>query len=578
MYAKLLNNGAARVSALGLLISLTGLQACSGEELLGVEQEALTTTSFQDGQLPTTSYSGTRDTMLEGNSQSSNNGSDTAISVDGDDQKEVLLSWDVSTIPTSALIDSATITLEVSDKSDETFTLYEAKQAWNESKATWKIYDTSTNWQTAGGLGANDRGTTALGSFSADPTGSYTITLNTAGRALVQSWVASPASNHGFFLVGPATTNRLEIRSSEYSTKSKRPKLGIGWHDGGGASGGSGSGSAGEITLDPTPGSYKQTCDGSFGVMIDATHFLDGNDENQGMRLYTRGANANALQTLDISSAIGLSTSDEADLEDAARIGNRIYVVSSHGRDKNGNLERQRYRFFAMDVGGASPSITLSVPGYSTQLLDQMLVAANWVTPNTSVISTLNTAANLSKATDANLAPKVNGTNVEGLTWAPTAARPNQLLLGFRNPGLSSGAIIVSLLNADAVLGGATANFGEATLLNLDGAGIRAMTWSAIQNSVLLIAGPRDASSGPFKLYKWSGLPSDAAVYVQDITGIPSDSGPEGIVVYPNTHDIQILFDQGDHLISGTICKDKSTSSQLFSDAIVTPRSNEPQF
>jgi hypothetical protein len=56
---------------------------------------------------------------------------------------------------------------------------------------------------------------------------------------------------------------------------------------------------------------------------------------------------------------------------------------------------------------------------------------------------------------------------------------------------------------------------------------------------------------------------------VQDITGIPSDSGPEGIVVYPNTHDVQILFDQGDHLISGTVCKDKSTSSQVFSDLIV---------
>jgi len=95
---------------------------------------------------------------------------------------------------------------------------------------------------------------------------------------------------------------------------------------------------AAKFALDPTPGKYKQTCDGSFGVMIDARHFLDGNDENQGMRLYTRGANANALQNLDVSSAIGLSTSDEADLEDAARIGNRVYVISSQGRDKNGNL------------------------------------------------------------------------------------------------------------------------------------------------------------------------------------------------------------------------------------------------
>jgi hypothetical protein len=39
--------------------------------------------------------------------------------------------------------------------------------------------------------------------------------------------------------------------------------------------------------------------------------------------------------------------------------------------------------------------------------------------------------------------------------------------------------------------------------------------------------------------------------------------------VYDNTRDVQVLFDQGDHLISGTVCKDKSASSQFFSDVIV---------
>jgi hypothetical protein len=185
------------------------------------------------------------------------------------------------------------------------------------------------------------------------------------------------------------------------------------------------------------------------------------------------------------------------------------------------------------------------------------------------VITTLTNASKLGTATDPNLAPKVNGTNVEGLAWAPTVARPNQLLIGFRNPGQSASAIIVSLLNADAVLSGATASFGEASLLDLGGLGIRAMTWSAIHNAVLVIGGPRGTSTGPFRLFKWSGLPGDAATVVQDISGIPSDSGPEGLVIYPSTRDVQVLFDQGDHLISGTICKDKSSSSQFFSDAIV---------
>lgn len=566
----------ARFSALGAILSVS-VFACSGAESIEQTQEALlTTTSFQDGVLPTTAYAGTRDTMLEGASPTTTNGSDTALSVDGDDQKESLLSWDVSSIASTAIVDSVSITLEVSDKSNETFSFYEAKQAWNESKATWNLYDTSKSWQVAGGSGANDRGTTVLGSFSADPLGTYTITLNAAGIALVQSWVSSPSANHGLFLLGPSTTNRLEFRSSEYGTKSKRPKLSVTWHDGGGGgaggAGGTGSGGSGggggEITLDPTPGNYMQTCDGSFGVAIDDTHFLDGNDENQGIRLYTRGANAAPLKTIEISGALGLSSSDEVDLEDAAKIGNRIYAISSHGRDKNGNLERQRYRFFAMDLGGSSPNITLTVPGYTTTLLDQMLSASNWATPNSSVISTLHAAANLSQGTDANLAPKVNGTNIEGLTWAPTASRPNQLLIGFRNPTQGSSAIIVSLLNADAVLTGATASFGEATLLDLGGLRVRGMTWSPLHQAVLILGGPKDAG-GPFRLYKWSGVSTDPAIAVQDITNAPSDSGPEAIVVYPNTRDVQVLFDQGDHLISGTVCKDKGTSSQYFSDVIV---------
>jgi len=334
----------------------------------------------------------------------------------------------------------------------------------------------------------------------------------------------------------------------------------------GGTGGGAGTG---ETTLDPTPGSYRQICDGSFGVMIDATHFLDGDDEEQGMRLYTRGATGDPLTTIDVSSGIGLSSGDEADFEDAARIGNRVFVISSHGRTKSGVIESARYHFFAMDVAGTSPNVTLTVPGYTTMLLEQMLVAANWTTPNTAVLATLAAASNLGTATDANLAPMANGTNIEGLAWAPTTARPNQLLIGFRNPPQGGAAIVVSLLNAAEVLTGATARFGEATLLDLGGLGIRAMAWSPLHTAVLLIAGPRTDAAGPFRLFKWSGAAADLPVAVQDITGVPSASAPEAIVVYPNTRDVQILFDQGDHDIGGDACKDADESDRWFGDTII---------
>jgi hypothetical protein len=303
--------------------------------------------------------------------------------------------------------------------------------------------------------------------------------------------------------------------------------------------------------------------------MIDATHFLDGDDEEQGMRVYTRGVTGDPLKTIDVSSMVGLATDDESDFEDAARVGDRVYVITSHGRNKNGKLERARYRFLGMDIAGTSPGITLTVPGYTTQLLDQMVVAGNWATPNSTVIATLTASSGLGRSTDPTLAPLAGGTNIEGLAWAPTAARPNQLLIGFRSPAQGSSAVVVSLLNAPAVLTGATAQFGEAALLDLGGLGIRAMAWSPLHAAVLLIAGPRDDSAGPFRLYKWSGAPADAAVAVQDITGVPSTSAPESIVVYPNTRDVQILFDQGDHDVGGDPCKDADTSDKSFGDVII---------
>jgi hypothetical protein len=339
----------------------------------------------------------------------------------------------------------------------------------------------------------------------------------------------------------------------------------------GGAAGSTGGGgTGGEITLDPTPGSYLQICDGSLAVMFDATHFLDGNDEQQGIRVYARGASAGPLQTIDVSAMLGLSTSDEADFEDAARVGSRVFVIGSHGRNKSGKLDRARYRFFALDVGGAIPAVTLTVPGYTTNLLDQMLVSSNWATPDTAVLAALNTASNLGKATDASLAPLAGGTNIEGLAWAPTAARPKQLLIGFRSPIPGGKAIVVSLLNADAVVTGVTAQFGEAAQLDLGGLGIRGMAWSPLHAAVLLIGGPLDDSAGPFRLFRWSGAPADAPVAVQDITGVPSTSAPEAIVTYANTRDVQILFDQGDHDVGGGVaCKDADTSERLFGDAII---------
>ncbi len=58
--------------------------------------------SFQDGVAPTSSYAGTRDTMLEEHAKSETHGGDTSLSISGDtpedsgDDDVALLRWDVS--------------------------------------------------------------------------------------------------------------------------------------------------------------------------------------------------------------------------------------------------------------------------------------------------------------------------------------------------------------------------------------------------------------------------------------------------------------------------------------------------
>ena len=124
----------------------------------------------------------------------------------------------------------------------------------------------------------------------------------------------------------------------------------------------------------------------------------------------------------------------------------------------------------------------------------------------------------------------------------------------------------MSLLNADAVVTGATAQFGEAMLLDLGGLSIRGMTWSPVHGAILMIAGPQTDAAGPFRLFKWSGAAADPPIAVGDITGVPTGSAPESIVVYPSSHDVQIVFDQGDHVIGSSVCKDNGEANQVFGD------------
>lgn len=191
----------------------------------------LITTSFQNGVYPSTSYAGNYDTYISENNKITNYGMSSVLLADGDDPvastKDItaIIKWDTSSIPVGKTVRTASISFYVADASTQTYELFQMMRNWSEYGATWSENRSNSNWAIAGAKGATDRGTNILGTMNASNIGINTINLNSSGKALVQTWIDSPSTNYGLIIINNSNTNGIDIRSSEYSTNSSRPKL-----------------------------------------------------------------------------------------------------------------------------------------------------------------------------------------------------------------------------------------------------------------------------------------------------------------------------------------------------------------
>jgi len=155
-----------------------------------------------------------------------NFGGATGLIADGNPDKSTLVRWDLSNIPAGSVVHSATLSVNVSGTSGDTYEIYEVLQNWAESQATWTKATSTTNWSTTGAQGTA-RGTTVLGTISASTVGVRTVALGADGLAAVQRWVNTPSSNFGLILQDYAnsTNDDLVISSRETATSSNRPRL-----------------------------------------------------------------------------------------------------------------------------------------------------------------------------------------------------------------------------------------------------------------------------------------------------------------------------------------------------------------
>ena len=177
-----------------------------------------------------TTYTNSADTHILESAAKKNYGTVTSLGVGGDEpagtgkDKSALLKWSLSTIPAGSKINSASVTLNVTNTSTQTYQAYELRRGWVESAATWLLYATGKSWQTAGAKGSLDRGTTVVGTVSPSATCKQTFALS---PATVQKWVDNPSSNNGIIIANATNTDGFNFSSHESTTSALRPQLNV---------------------------------------------------------------------------------------------------------------------------------------------------------------------------------------------------------------------------------------------------------------------------------------------------------------------------------------------------------------
>jgi acid phosphatase type 7 len=181
------------VSAMMAALMITMVGSASKEGLWPHPVEAAAATQ---------TFTSAADAGLSELAPNANNGSATSLKVDGDDPDPggkdlyAALRWDLSQVPAGAAVSSATVTLNITNASPQTYAAYELKRSWNEGQVTWNQAATGSPWATAGAKGTTDRGP-QIASVTPTNVAPYTFTIP---ASVAQGWLNSPSSNNGILL------------------------------------------------------------------------------------------------------------------------------------------------------------------------------------------------------------------------------------------------------------------------------------------------------------------------------------------------------------------------------------------
>lgn len=290
---------------------------------------------------------------------------------------------------------------------------------------------------------------------------------------------------------------------------------------------------------------YFGMCDASAAAVLEQSGFVMANDEDNVLRVFSRRDGGLARTSFDLNAHLRpVPDEPETDIEGATWVNERIFWITSHGRNRDGKLRTSRYRLFATEFVRTNGQLTLVGVGTPYQRLVFDLIGADQLRKY-----------GFGKA--SRRAPKSkDGLNIEGLTYTPAG----HLWIAFRNPIQKGNAIIVPLLNPQKVLRFERAKLGVPIEIDLDGRGLRSIEYIPELGEYLILAGP--PSKGSIRLYRWSGATSDKPRRIKDIKF--GSLTPEAFVVYtgPSGLEMQFFSDDGTRDIVGTACKTLTNADQ----------------
>jgi hypothetical protein len=292
---------------------------------------------------------------------------------------------------------------------------------------------------------------------------------------------------------------------------------------------------------------YHGSSDASAAAAIGNDMFIVADDENNTLRVYETNKGGLPAFSYDMNKFLDIEPErPEVDIEGATKIGRRIYWIGSHGRNKNGKVRPNRYRFFATDIKTRNENITIKPIGKPNKTLIHELVKSKSVSYLRLDRAVGLGAVRLSKKERQKLAPKEKGLNIEGLC---ASADGRTIYIGFRNPqsddkiSKKKKAIIIPLINPDDVLEkDHIPIFDAPILLDLAGLGIRSMEYSHFHKAYFIIAGAFN-DSPKFALYRWDGERKNLPVLVNQLR--LTNFNPEALVTFSNSNKFFVLSDDG---------------------------------